>query len=281
MLSRLLRHVVRPAGFHRGLLGALGGAILLSSAAYGAITVQNTLVAETPEDFEKGVAYPLIGLHGADPTYLSVRVYKWTQRGDDMYVLEPTDDFTVFPELVRIGSDSRKSVTIKAAKSLPRDHESDYRIILREFDRADGTDNPPPDDAPAMALRLKPQASVPMIVRAPKSAQPAPMAIEGVRNAPPLTEREKAIGMQEPGQLLTLRNPGAIYQRIVAIGVNEPAGEKNQVVGYVLPGQSVDLGMSLKPGDRIEVMYVNGPDARVDLKSGRPDDRKFVSWTVQ
>ncbi|MCW2387188.1 P pilus assembly chaperone PapD [Sphingobium sp. B11D3B] len=276
MLSRS-QHVWRGRS---ALLAFLSIAALSVGNAQAAITVEKTLVAETPEAFEKGVAYPLIGLHGADPTYLSVRVYKWTQRGDDMYVLEPTDDFTVYPELVRISSDTRKSVTIKAAKPLQRGTEGDYRIVLREFDRADGTDNPPPESEAMMTLRVKPQASVPMIVRAPAAARALPLEIEGMREAPPPSAAEKASGAR-PGQLLRLRNPGPVYQRIVALGVNQPAGEKNQLVGYVLPGQSIDLNVPLKQGDRVEVLYASGPDAKVDLRSQRPDDRQVVSWTVQ
>ncbi|WP_375250307.1 molecular chaperone [Sphingomonas sp.] len=253
---------------------------LFVSPGDAAITVEKTLVADTPDAFDKGVAYPLIGLHDAAPTYLSARVYKWTQRGSDMYVLEPTDDFTIFPELLRIGSDTRKTVTIKAVRPLPRDRESDYRLVLREFDRPDGTDNPPPENEAAAAIRVKPQASVPLFVRAPKGAAPAPLAVTGWRDSPPPSEIEKKGGAQ-PHQLLTLRNPGAIYQRIVAVGINEPASEKNQLLGYVLPGQSVDLPLKLKRGDRIEIIYVNGPDAKVDIRTDKPDDRQHLTWTAQ
>lgn len=271
-----LSHRHRQAFWFSGAAMALS----LTSAAHAAITVEKTLVAETPEAFEKGVAYPLIGLHGATPTYLSARVYKWTQRGTEMYVLEPTDDFTVFPELVRVGSDTRKNVTIKANKPLPRDKESDYRIILREFDRADGTDVPTDSEAAGMTLRVKPQASVPMIVRAPKSAQSQPLVIDGLRDAPPPTEIEKKGGAR-PHQLLKVHNPGAIYQRIVALGINEAASEKNQMVGYVLPGQTLELPLSAKRGDKIEILYVNGPDAKIDIRNTKADDRQLATWVAQ
>ena len=255
------------------LLGCFGGAQIASAS----ITVEKMLLAETPEAFEVGVSYPVVGEHDAPPTYLSARVYKWTQTPDNMYVLEPSDDFSVFPELVRISPDTRRVVTIKASKPLPRGREGEYRIVLREFDRADGTDNHAPDEA-VMGFRVKPQVSVPMIVRAPASAQAAPLVVEGVFEA---RAQQGGAGDGKPRYALRVRNSGSVYQRIVAVGINEAAGERNQMLGYVLPGQSIDLTVKVKPGDHVEVMYVSGPDAKVDIRSQKADDRKVVSWSPQ
>lgn len=178
-----------------------------------------------------------------------------------------------------MGQDSRKSLFIKATKLLPTGSEGYYRIVLREFDRADGTDTPPEENAPAMSLVAKPQASIPMIVRGPSSLQSAPLQVTGVRPAPPQTGAGEASSIKSV-TLLTLYNPGAIYERIVAISKNEPVGPGNQYLGYVLSGQKVDVGMQdVKSGDHITVQYVIGADAKVDWTS-KTDDRRTTSFIV-
>ena len=243
-----------------------------------AITMVDTLVAKPAAAFEKGVEFPLLGLHDSKPTFIAARVFKWTQRPDDAFVLEPTEDFTVYPQLLRMGADSRKSVTIKATRPLPADAEGHYRIVLREFDRADGTDAPPEESGAAMAMVAKPQASIPMVVRGPATLKSAPLQVAGVRDTPP--PKNPMAGAEMPGSLLTLYNPGQVYERIVAIAKNEQVGPGNQVLTYVLPGQRIDVGMKgLKSGDRLTVQYVIGPDAKVDW-TAKTDDRKTVSFVV-
>lgn len=248
----------------------------VATPARAAIVMEKMMLAETQEAFEKGVAFPLRGESGAGATYLSVRVYKWKQSPDDMYLLEQTDDFAVFPELVRIASDTRRTVTIKATRPLPREQESHYRIILREFDRADGTDVPPEDMA-AVGFRIKPQVSLPMIVRAPATLRPGRMSVVGLFDAP---AEVRSDGGKRPGKLLQLRNDGPIYQRVLAIGVNEPAGETNQRLLYILPGQVVNTELDARSGDRVEVLYTTGPDAKVDIRQNKPDDRQIANWVV-
>lgn len=255
-------------------------AVGFTTAPVGAaITMVNTLVAETASAFEKGVEFPLLGLHDSKPTFISARVFKWTQQPDNPYVLEPTEDFTVYPQLLRMGSDSRKSVMIKATKPLAVGAEGYYRIVLREFDRADGTDITPPDDTPSMAIATKPQASIPMIVRGPPSLKSAPLQVVGVRDAsPPGANAKAALGA--PISLLTLFNPGQVYERVVAISNNEPINPGSQYLGYVLAGHRIDIGMKrVKSGDHITVQYVIGADAKVDWTS-RSDSRKTTSFVV-
>lgn len=248
----------------------------VATSVQAAIVMEKMLLAETQEAFEKGVAFPLRGENGADATYLSVRVYKWKQSPDEMYSLEQTDDFAVFPELVRIASDSRRTVTIKATRPLPREQESHYRIILREFDRADGTDIPPEDMA-ALGFKIKPQVSLPMIVRAPATVRPGQMAVMGLIDDPAPIRNP---GIAKRRKLLQLRNDGPIYQRVLAIGVNEPAGETNQRLLYILPGQVVNTELEARSGGRIEVLYATGPDAKVDIRQNKPDDRQIATWVV-
>lgn len=261
-------------------IGLVASALIVSNNVEAAITVEKMLIAERPEVLEKGVPFPILGLTDAEPTFVSVRVYKWIQRPDDQFVLEATDDFSIYPELVRISADMRRNIMIKAKRPLPRDRESQYRIVLREFDRADGTDNPPEEQQVGMGFRVKPQASLPMIVRGPANAASAPMVVDGLYDAPALTPVEIK-GGAKPSKLLRVRNPGAVYQRIIAVGINAAAGEKNQQLGYVLPGQAVDLNVRVKSGDSIEVAYVIGPDAKVDITGKKRDDRKTVNWIVQ
>lgn len=247
-----------------------------TSVAQAAIVMEKMLLAETPDAFEKGVSFPLRGESGAQATYLSVRVYKWSQTPENMYSLEPTDDFAVFPEMVRISADSRRTVAIKATRPLPRDKESHYRIILREFDRADEAEKAAEDTA-ALGFQIRPQVSLPMIVRAPASVRPGLMSVVGVTDAP---ASSSPTGEAKPSKLLRLRNDGPVYQRVLAIGVNEPAGETNQRLLYLLPGQIVQTALYAGSGDRIEVLYTSGPDAKADIRQNKSDDRQAVNWIM-
>ena len=111
-----------------------------SISSFAAITFEKTFIRLPAAAFEKGIDFPLLGLHEENETrYISVRVFKWEQRDNEQIVLSPTDDFTVFPQLVRVTTDSRKTIRIKANRPLKNEKESYYRIVLEEFDRPDLT----------------------------------------------------------------------------------------------------------------------------------------------
>lgn len=93
---------------------------------------------------------------GTNPIRFSVRAYRWRQDVDGGVVLTPADDLIVFPQILTIASQDRRTVRIGFTGTLPA-AEADYRIVATEL--------PIADDAPAApGLTIRSKLSLPLFV---------------------------------------------------------------------------------------------------------------------
>ncbi len=93
---------------------------------------------------------------GTNPIRFSVRAYRWRQDIDGGVVLTPADDLIVFPQILTIASQDRRTVRIGFTGTLPA-AEADYRIVATEL--------PIADDAPAApGLTIRSKLSLPLFV---------------------------------------------------------------------------------------------------------------------
>ena len=254
--------------------------VFFSSASHATITFTKFMVAETPAAFAKGVVFPLIGLSTDKPTFVAARVYKWTQRKDNMYVLEATDDFTVYPQLLRMSPSTRKSIMIKSTVPLAADNESFYRIILKEFDRVENQDVIREQESSGLNVTVKPTVSLPLVVRGPSSLKAEDLVVESIRAGNAFSPKRGG-AIDESKTMLVLYNPGKVLQHIHAIGINVSPGRSNQFNGYVLPGQRVAVPANANPGDEIKIAYSIGVDAKINMNSDESDDRRILSVFVK
>lgn len=263
----------------------LAGIFLLSffygSTVHATITFTKFMIAENLEAFSKGVEFPLVGLSTDKPTFVAARVYKWTQREDNMYVLQPTEDFSVYPQLLRMSPSSRRSITIKSTASLPSDKESFYRILLKEFDRADGADVRRDQESSELNVTIKPTISLPIVVRGPSTLKPEDLIVESIKTTNGESVNQGGEGGRRVTSSILLYNPGEVIGRIHAIGINAPPGKSNQFNGYILPGQRVAVPVDAKLGDEIRIAYSIGIDAKVNMNEEKKDDRKIMSVVVK
>jgi P pilus assembly chaperone PapD len=199
--------------------------------ALAAISFEKTSVVATRAQFEQGVEFPVMGMHGATTTFLSVRVFKWEQSDTDTTILAPNDDFTVYPQLVRMAPDSRVVVRIKTKRPLPQNGELHYRIVLEEFDRPDGTNAPEPANQAGISVKFRPKATLPMVVANGQDEQDAELKILDIRHEHLSDTSQKTV--------VRLRNDGTTLLRVTSFQIDAEPGINALI--YVLPGSTVNV----------------------------------------
>lgn len=219
------------------LVGLLVG-ITVSNFA-GAVTFEKTFVTARAGDLEKGISFPVLGLDSKEPKFVSARLYKWTQSKLEQVELHPTNDYTVFPQLMRVTEGSRKVIRIKGAPKSKLSGQSFYRIVLEEYDRPDGTDSPVIADASSgMTVRVKPIVTIPMVVTS-NEQNVVNVTADGVQ-ARLSYQKDKA------GKVVGVLNIHNRTQNLVIVRKlrQDTSGIEHPMLAYAQPGHEVDAEIS-------------------------------------
>lgn len=244
--------------FHAALAGAV---VLVASPATASINFGNPYVFATQADAEKGISIPLYGGSEREVSYVSVRVYRWVQKDGDPYALEPAPEVAVFPQMVRLEPQGRASVRLAWARSAPVD-ERYYRLVLEEFDRP-GETNRDPDKA-VLGFRVRPRASLPLIVYGRDNLPPAQLhgALVTVSRGAQQTGATGAKVKPEPEQttaevrVVRVSNSGGTYGRVS--GFRDASGTIHKAMMYVLSGSTVDMPLPSVAEKGLEMLYSSG-----------------------
>lgn len=245
----------------RGLINsALAAAVVLvASPASASINFGNPYVFASQAEAEKGISLPLYGGSEREVSYVSVRVYRWVQKDDDAYALEPAPEVAVFPQMVRMEPQARASVRLAWSRAAPVD-ERYYRLVLEEFDRPGG-DNADKDKA-ILGFRVRPRASLPMVIYGRDNLVPAqldaklatitvedPQAVAGQGAS---TERKRV-----EQRVVRISNSGGTYGRVT--GFRDGKGNLHNAMIYVLPNSTVDLAVpAVDDLTGLQLLYTSG-----------------------
>jgi fimbrial chaperone protein len=193
----------------------------------------------------------VLGNGGDSPVAAQIRIYAWTQDGDQD-VLEPSNDLTVSPPVVEIAGGADQLIRlVRNSEAAPR-QELAYRVVVDEL---------PGDPAASTqsAVNVRMRYLIPVFVRV---ADPAPVALK--------CSLEAAV--------LACSNSGGVAAQLGASRLLSADGSSLELtpglMGYVLAGssrrftlESDKLG-SAQGWKTLEVR-LNGQPASIELSSGR------------
>lgn len=157
---------------------------------------------------------------GTTPLHAQVRVFRWTQQGDEDK-LEPTKDITISPPMLTLAPGAQQLVRVIRLGAPPVDAETSYRLIVDEL---------PVDSGEAkQGLQFVLQYSVPVFLMPQGDAAIAPV----------LQARLVRAGNQSS---IEISNTGKAHAQVADL-VYATADGKSQAIaaglsGYVLPGKT-------------------------------------------
>lgn len=246
----------------RGIIkSALAAAVVLVAApASASINFGTPYVFASQADAEKGISLPLYGGNEREVSYVTVRVYRWVQKDGDAYALEPAPEVAVFPQMVRLESQNRASVRLAWTRSAPVD-ERYYRIVFEEFDRP--ATSAADDDKAVLGFRVRPRASLPMIIYGSNNLQPAALnakfetvMVDASQADGPERLKQDATGKVEQ-RVVRIANNGGTYGRVT--GFRDAKGAVQNAMVYVLPGSTVDLPLPVVDDlSGLQLLYTSG-----------------------
>ncbi|MFM2300703.1 MAG: hypothetical protein RLZZ84_439 [Pseudomonadota bacterium] len=238
-------------------VAALAAPALLGSApALASINFAAPYVFVTQDAAEKGLSVPLYGGSEREVSYVTVRVYRWVQKGEDPYVLEAAPEVAVFPQTVRLEPGARSDVRLAWPRTATPIDERYYRLVSEEFDRPGGEG--PGKDKTQFGFRVRPRASLPLIVYGRNDLAPAQLsaAITTVVPATPAAEPLKGIPAPD-NRRVRLTNSGQTYGRV--LGFRDAKGTVQNTMVYVLPGSTVDIPVpEVESVAGLTVLYSSG-----------------------
>lgn len=238
-------------------------ALIVASQAQASINFGTPYLFVSDAEAEKGVSLPLYGGSEREVSYVSVRVYRWVQKDDDPYALEPAPEVAVYPQMVRLEPLARSTVRLAWAHSATPVDERYYRLVLEEFDRP-GTESTSKDSA-TFGFRVRPRASLPLVVYRKDDVAPAQLSVKvetvAVAATPDKTGGEAADAAGTPAatteRRLRITNTGGTYARV--LGVKDVKGMMHNEMVYVLPGSTIDVEIpGLEYDNGREVVYTSG-----------------------
>ena len=244
----------------RGIFNAalVAAVVLMANPASASINFGNPYVFASQVDAEKGISVPLYGGSEREVSYVSVRVYRWVQKDDDAYAMEPAPEVAVFPQMVRLEPQARASVRLAWARSAPVD-ERYYRLVLEEFDRPG--ENSADKDKAVLGFRVRPRASLPMVIYGRDDLAPALLSASFAAVSRTV-EQAPAEGAAKPEQkkveerVVRVTNTGGTYGRIA--GFRDASGTVHNTMLYVLPGATVELPVPQVDEKGLELLYTSG-----------------------
>lgn len=226
--------------------------LLASAAAEASINFGNPYVFVSQADAEKGMALPLYGGSEREVSYVSVRVYRWVQKEDDAYALEPAPEVAVFPQMARLEPQARTSVRLAWSRFAAPVDERYYRLVMEEFDRP-GKEAVDKDKA-SFGFRVRPRASLPLVVYGRDDIGPAQLAAQ-IRDVPAVMVDGKET--RPASRALRVTNSGGTYGRVM--GVRDAKGAVHDAMVYVLPGSTVEVPLPAVDSEQgLELLYSSG-----------------------
>lgn len=227
-------------------------------AATAAITFEQPYVFVSEQEARDGAALPLSGGDDKQFTYISVRIFKWSQNENEEFILTPTDDIAVYPQLVRVEKESKVNVRFVWNSASARQDGTYYRIILQEFDSP--LDKPEVEEATGFVLKFRPKVSLPLIIGSEKATD-AKVVVQSVRAVTQPAEGkdgtlDKAVATKAATQI-QLYNEGGTYARV--LGIRDAAGKIHGINRYILPQsvQNVTFSQPLAAGP-VTAIYSSG-----------------------
>lgn len=244
-------------------VAAASAALIAPSPALASINFATPYLFVAQGEAEKGVSVPLYGGSEREVTYVTVRVYRWVQKGDDPYVLEPAPEVAVFPQMVRLEPGARSDVRLAWARSSAPIDERYYRLVLEEFDRpaSEGADK----QKAQFGFRVRPRASLPLIVYGRGDVAPAELSASIVSVAPAAqapAEKAAPVLRKADEKRLKITNTGQTYGRI--LGVRDAGGKVYNMMVYVLPGATVEVELpDVGSTTGLQLLYSSGRSEHV------------------
>lgn len=157
---------------------------------------------------------------GTTPLHAQVRVFRWTQEGDEDK-LEPTKDITISPPMLKLAPGAQQLVRVIRLGAPPADAETSYRLIVDELPVESGETKP--------GLQFVLQYSVPVFLM--PQGDPA--------IAPQLHARLVRDGDRS---LIEIANTGKAHAQVAELAYLSADGKSEVIAaglsGYVLPGKT-------------------------------------------
>lgn len=157
----------------------------------------------------------MLGNAGDSPVAAQIRVYRWTQDGNED-VLEPSNDLTVSPPVVEIAGGADQLIRLVRNSDAAPQREATYRVVVDEL-----PGDPAAQQGSAVTVRMR--YLIPVFVRA---VDPAPAALECHLDA----------------AQLRCTNRGGVAAQLGASRLLSADGRSVQIteglLGYVLAGSS-------------------------------------------
>ena len=157
---------------------------------------------------------------GTTPLHAQVRVFRWTQEGNEEK-LEPTKDITISPPMLKLAPGAQQLVRVIRLGAPPADVETSYRLIVDELPVESGETKP--------GLQFVLQYSVPVFLM--PQGDPA--------IAPQLRAR---VGQDGGQSLIEISNTGKAHAQVAELAYASADGKSHVIAaglsGYVLPGKT-------------------------------------------
>lgn len=257
----------------RGFINSalVAAVVSVANPASASINFGNPYVFASQVDAEKGISLPLYGGSSREVTYVSVRVYRWVQKEGEPYAMEPAPEIAVFPQMVRLEPQARSTVRLAWTRSAPID-ERYYRLVLEEFDRPGGETGG--KDKAVLGLRVRPSASLPLIVYGREGLSPAQLSAKFATamidspNSNSISGDQEGESKKMELQVARITNNGATYGRV--IGFRDAKGTVYNEMAYVLPGSTMDVAIPQNADPAgLEVLFTSGRSEHI-RKPGDP-----------
>lgn len=157
---------------------------------------------------------------GTTPLHAQVRVFRWTQQGNEEK-LEPTRDLAISPPMLEIAPGAQQLVRVIRLGPPPADAETSYRLIVDELPVETGETK--------RGLQFVLQYSVPVFLMPQGEAAIAP------------TLRTRLV-REGDRSFLEIGNAGNQHAQIAELGYVTVGGQRHTIAaglsGYVLPGKT-------------------------------------------
>ena len=157
---------------------------------------------------------------GTTPLHAQVRVFRWTQQGNEEK-LEPTRDLAISPPMLEIAPGAQQLVRVIRLAPPPADAETSYRLIVDELPVGTGETK--------RGLQFVLQYSVPVFLMPQGEAVIAP------------TLRTRLV-REGDRSFLEIGNAGKQHAQIAELGYVTAGGQRHTIAaglsGYVLPGKT-------------------------------------------
>ena len=246
----------------RGIINSalVSDVLVTANPAYASINFGSPYIFASQAEAEKGISLPLYGGSGREVSYVTVRVYRWVQKDGNAYALEPAPEVAVFPQMVRLEPQARATVRLAWTRSAPVD-ERYYRFVLAEFDRPGGESGE--KDKAVLGFRVRPSASLPLIVYGRDNLAPAQMSAKfatvkvDLPNDGSVNGGQPADRKQADARVVRVTNSGETYGRV--IGFRDAKGTVYNEMVYILPGSTLDIAAPIGAGtDGLELLFTSG-----------------------